>query len=197
MKRIIAILVALTAVVSLGAQGRHEVEVLMGGPVGGIFFNQGEGYYSYDYRSGNTLKDLYEDIQYHDSIIGISLVYSYEAKSWLKIGIDASASFEEITTRRGLAYRNASDEVTGEGLTHFTVMPMARIRYKDGYKAEAYGRIAAGMEFITNWGDPVRKQFAWEVVPFGLCFGKKQMHYILEFGLGTVYMARFGISYEF
>lgn len=199
MKRIITILVALSAVLSMNAQGRHEIEVLMGGPVSGIFFNECSSYAKYDYyySSGNTLKDLYEDVKYRDSFIGMGLVYSYEVKSWLKLGIDATASIEEVTTRKGLAYKEDANNLYSQGVSHFTVMPMARIRYKDGYKAEAYGRIAAGMEFITNWGDEEQKQFAWEVVPFGLCFGKKDLHFIFEMGLGTAYMARFGISYEF
>ena len=148
MKRIITILVALTAVLSMNAQGRHEIEVLMGGPVSGIFFNEGSSYAKYDYyySSSNTLKDLYEDVKYRDSFIGMGLVYSYEVKSWLKLGIDATASIEEVTIRKGLAYKEDANNLYSQGVSHFTVMPMARIRYKDGYKAEAYGRIAAGME---------------------------------------------------
>ena len=129
--------------ISLSAQNRHELEFCFGGPVGGIFFKGDEyGYYS-DSRRGNTLADLYEDVEYHSSVICYTMDYSYAVKKWLRVGIEVGFGMEEVTIRKGLAYDDG-DNMSGKGISHLTVMPMVKIPYWDGMWANAYGRVAAG-----------------------------------------------------
>lgn len=197
MKRIIlSIFLVFTAALSLSAQGKHEASFCIGGPVGGIHFQSDDSGFYYDPRSGNTLKELYDDQESTSSIIGLSLDYTYKVKEWLKLGAEAGLGLDEIYVRKGLAYAD-SGNLNGAGRTHITLMPMARIRYKDGYMADVYARVAAGVEYCTDWGDFRQTAFAWQVVPLGLSFGKKNFHILWEIGVGTCYVTKFGVSLEF
>ena len=180
---------------SLSAQGTHEIELSVAGPVGGIHYANNE-YVFYDTRTGNTLTDLYEDVEYHTSNVYFTLDYSYALKSWLRVGAEFGFGTEEVTTRRGLAYNNGND-LQGKGVTHLTLMPMVKIPYWDGMWINAYGRAAAGFQLATDWGESWKGGLAWEVVPFGLYYGRHNLKYIYEIGIGNVYLARFGVSVQF
>lgn len=180
---------------TLSAQNFHEIELGVGAPVGGIYYNgDGYGYYS-DTRRGNTLTDLYEDVEYHTSKVCFNLDYSYALKKWLRVGVETCFAQEEVTIRKGLAY--VDDNPIGKGITHLSVMPMVKIPYWDGMWANAYGRVSVGAELATDWGDSWKGRFAWEVVPFGLCCGKHNFKIIYEIGVGTIFIGRYGICVQF
>lgn len=191
MKRILVVLGLLVTLAAgtLRAQGRHEINLFIGGAdasfVGLRDINQGHKY---------DLFCLFEPNYRFDCAPTVTLDYHYALLNWLCLG--AQVNWSSISGT--VYYRMGNRESERFSLNMCSVLPQAKFRIPSPEHFRLYGKVAAGLQ--ANIGalftSPV--QFAWEVVPIGCEWGGQRVYGTAEVCLGNVLLGgRIGIGFRF
>jgi len=188
MKKLFTVLILLLAgLYALQAQGRHEINLYIGG------FN---GEYA-DMETSEEqylgLSYLYEPQYRVTSGPSLTLDYHFALNKFVKVG--AQFDYAKLS---GHTYTHISGQQKDFEQNLFYILPQAKIRVPSPKGFRPYGKIAAGVQInsVYSEGHPVK--FAWEVVPIGFEWGGQVVYGVAECCLGSVILGgRLGIGCRF
>ncbi len=205
MKKALLILIILSATVTTWAQEptvaqeasqkKHYLELSVGGPAGGpLLFTDDRSYYS---RNGYTLKNLYEDQVFVEGTVVLGVQYGYHVTSWLNVGVEGGWGLVSAEVSPGLAYqRNNQDDSKSLFQNHFSLLPSASFWWAKYRYIGLYSRVSAGAYLSIGEYQPATLNFAYEIVPLAVYIGNNTLYLFGEVGVGTYYIARYGIGFS-
>ena len=188
---------------SLQAQGRHELNVFLGGFKseylkgekqsdlwGILLFNNLD---KVDYNG--DLYDLYEPHYNIKSGPVLTVNYHYILKDWLRVGAQANVG----AVKGKIWYRLGNKPDRDYNQTMLSILPEVKLCIPGLRHFRLYGKVAAGVQF--NLGTRISKspvEFAWDVVPLGAEWGGARIYGNAEVCLGSVIQGgRIGMGFRF
>lgn len=202
MKKLIVIPILLLSAFLAQAQGRHEVNVFMGGfkseylkgdnvrNYGDMFFDSEKNIYTDD------LADLYEPHYSIKSGPVVTMNYHYIVNSWFRVGAQVNWGVLSGTFRYELSNRPA--ESFSQHM--LSVLPQVKLCIPGARHFRLYGKLAAGAQFnlgkLMTGTRPV--DFAWDIVPIGAEWGGGRIYGNAEICYGSVIKGgRIGMGFRF
>ncbi len=193
-KIIIAVIAVLAIAPGLAAQDSPWEIGLDVGTIPFSFIREDEIFYYYS--GSNTLVNQYSP-RLEDSVITpwLGLKASRHLKGAFSVG--AILGFASITNY--YIDPMAEDDQFSVRNLEFAVLPYCRMIYQKGKKGNLYGSAGVGVKavFQQDGNTAMKLSPAYELVPFGLSFGKR-IAFNVEMVLGSTVMGfRTGLSYKF
>lgn len=187
----------------LRAQGRHEINVFVGGykseflkvdSESGRYYNMLFDEFDDEMHIGD-LYDLYEPHYLLESGPVVTLNYHYIFNKWVRVG--AQANLGALSGKFWYILGNKPAETFKEVMV--SVLPEVKINFTHWPGFRLYGKAAVGMQL--NMGkrlSPSPVGFAWDVVPIGAEWGGHRIYGNAELCLGSVIQGgRIGLGFKF
>lgn len=204
MKKILILLVCITCGTgALHAQGKHEVNVFLGGYKSEFLKvdNESGRYYNMlfdDIDSNLHYGDLYDLYEPHYSLESgpvITVDYNYILSRWIRVG--AQANWGTLAGKFWYVLGNKPAQTFDEQM--ISVLPEAKFCLPGAEHFRLYGKVALGVQF--NLGTRLSSSpvgFAWDVVPIGAEWGGKRIYGNAELCIGSVIRGgRIGLGFRF
>lgn len=188
MKKLLILLLFLAlGAVQAQAQGRHQIEVYMGG--------LGAEFDDLNLESNRSdLFSLYEPQTSAQSQPVYTLNYAYSLLKWLRLGVQL-----DYTLISGNSwYRLGNKPSTQFKKNMFYALPQVQVMVPGLPHLRPYARVAAGIQVNTGEfkGAPVK--FAFDLVPLGIEWGGQRVYGTAEISYGSVIRGgRLGIGFRF
>lgn len=188
-KLFILLLCLVASVVSLQAQGRHQLEAYIGGPNSeAIAFQTTQG-------STTDLYALYEPQTSLESDMTVfTLDYMYSLNKWIRLGVQT-----DVASIKGKTWYKLGNKATSTfEKTMLYTLPQFQCMVPGLKHLRPYGRLALGVQVnIGSYKDaPVR--FAYDIVPVGIEWGGQRVYGTAELVYGSIIQGvRIGIGCRF
>ena len=180
------------ALPALRAQGRHEINLTIGGVSG-------------EYTRIDVNDDAYDDLcglyEPHYSLNDgpvFSLDYHFKLNQVVYLG--AELGYSHLS---GYTWYNIGGQQRQKFATDvYSILPQVKLRIPGAAHFRLYGKAAAGIQIVSTnleeltTASPVR--FAWDITPIGFEWGGNRVYGMLEACFGNVLVGgRIGIGFRF
>lgn len=199
---IVAALLLLGGTALRAQEGRHEVNLFLGGYK--TEFIQDKDIHDYGdmlFDSGNNLHtgdlcDIYEPHYSYKSSPVVTVTYHYLLKDWLRVG--AQTNWGLVAGR--VWYEMGNRPTQNFKQSTLSLLPEVKLCVPGRRHFRLYAKAAAGLQL--NLGQRMAGAgpvgFAWDVVPIGAEWGGFRFYGNAEVSLGSVLRGgRIGIGYRF
>ena len=193
----------LSCALQLQAQGKHEINVFVGGYKSEFVQVDNENGTHYnmlfdDLNINQHIGDLYDLYEPHYSLESgpvITVDYHYILNKWFRVG--AQANYGNLSGKFWYALGNKPAKNIKEYM--FSMLPEVKINVTNWPGFRLYGKLAAGVQF--NLGERLNDSpvdFAWDVVPLGAEWGGHRIYGNAELCFGSVIRGgRIGLGFKF
>lgn len=190
-KIIVSVLALCLAFPALRAQGRHEINLSIGGASSeSLFMTANEGNY-------NDLYSIYEPHYRLESGPVVTLDYHFKLNKVVHLGAELNYAFVQ-----GRSWYNIGGQQGQQFKTNlYSVLPQVKLRIPGPPHFRLYGKLAAGVQWVASdlkarQESPV--QFAWNITPLGFEWGGNRVYGMAELCVGNVLLGgRLGIGFRF
>ena len=173
------------------AQGRHEVNIMLGGynTMYATADVMDDVNYQYFY-SALDLFDIYEPQYRYETGPVLTLSYGYSPLRWLSVG--AQMNYGNVKVRKWRVIDSAENQ--NYNMETFSLLPQVKFRIPSAKHFRLYAKLAAGARYIPGQGTSL----AYDIVPIGFEWAGQFFYGTAELANGNIVRGgRIGIGFRF